>query len=136
MIWPVQQMDHGTQIRLILLIGLLREAISIDLAAGTAIQVGDLEDEVERFEKYVDQCDDAKLLDLSIDHFNVLTAISGNGLPAWNERLIGRGICLEEGCGQESEIEYQAALYSGVVPSLTNDIMCRFGVVDYCCHLA
>lgn len=131
-----EQVDDGANVGDILTVGLIGEAISVDVGARAAIEIGNLKDKVGGFEKGVDEGDDAKMLDLVVHNLDELSAIGWNTDAIVHKGIVCRGIGLEVGGGEKPKVVDHAIGGAGIVPLLSHQQVCHRGVVDALSDLA
>lgn len=124
MIWSIQQVYHGPQGRHILAIGFFWKSVSVDLVARAAVEVGDFQNEIDGFEQYIGQTNDAKVLNLTVDKLDRLAAVSLNTETVWNKGVVCDSVSLEVSSCQQTKVVDETALDRFVVPTLKQEYVC------------
>lgn len=118
MVGAIQQKYRGSESCRVLLVGLFREAVAVNLAARAAVQVCNLQNEVDWLEEQVGQADDAQMLNLAVDNINRLRAVCRNSSMVGNKGVIDGCIAFEIGGGQHAEVVDDVCLDGVVVETL------------------
>lgn len=118
MVRAIKEIYRGPESRRVLLVGLFREAVAVNLAARAAVQVCNLQNEVDWLEEQVGQANNAQMLNFTVDNVNSLRAVCRNASVICNEGVIDGRISFEIGGGQHAEVVNDVCLDGVVVETL------------------
>lgn len=126
----IEQVYRRSESCRVLLVGLFREAVAVNLAAWAAVQVCNLQNEVDWLEQQVGQANDAQVLNLTVDNVNCLRAVRRNSSMVGNEGVVDGCVSFEIGGGQHAEVVDYVCLDGGVVETLQQDHSSQARVCD------
>lgn len=118
MIGAIKQVYRRSESCRVLLVGLFREAVAVNLATRAAVQVCNLQNEVDWLEEQVGQANDAQMLNLTVDNINCLGAVCRNSSMVRNEGVIDVRISFEICGGQHAEVVDDVCLDGVVIETL------------------